>query len=395
MKRGGRGMGSVYRRGQVYWIKYYQPGKTKPDRESSGSTKRPDAVALLKRRHEELAAGRTHSDAAKVLLCDLRRMIEDDYVLQERRSSRRLGQLWHHVAAHFGEAEPAVAITSQRLGGYVTARLEAGAARGTIKNELNALRRAFRLAQRTGALLANEVPIFPTIKTSDPRKGFFEREEHERVRGELPPDEGDLAEFLFWTGWRTSEVKGLCWPNVDEAAGIIRIETSKSGEPRTLPYTALPELAELIAHRRAVTDAVQKTRGMVVRHVFHRDGEPIRHFRRSWTTACIAAGLGQEVREPDVLDLAGQVVRRGRLVRKVALRRPHDYRRSAARNLSRAGVPEGVIMKLCGWKTRTVFDRYRIVAERDLAEGLAKLATMAAPASKASKVERMTRGRAR
>ena len=76
--------------------------------------------------------------------------------------------------------------------------------------------------------------------------------------------------------------------------------------------------------------------------VFHRDGIPVRRWRTAWRTACQAAG--------------------------VPTRFLHDCRRTAARNLIRASVPERVAMLLTGHKSRAIFDRYNIIHEQELLE---------------------------
>ena len=65
----------------------------------------------------------------------------------------------------------------------------------------------------------------------------------------------------------------------------------------------------------------------------------------------------------------------------LAIRILHDLRRSAVRNLERAGVPRSIAMKLTGHKTESIYLRYDIVDEADLRDGLEKLADHFGPQS--------------
>jgi integrase len=55
---------------------------------------------------------------------------------------------------------------------------------------------------------------------------------------------------------------------------------------------------------------------------------------------------------------------------------PHDFRRSACRRLIQGGIPEQIAMKLTGWKSRQMLDRYFIFDERDLSAAVSKMASL-------------------
>lgn len=107
-----------------------------------------------------------------------------------------------------------------------------------------------------------------------------------------------------------------------------------------------PTLRAVLERQRARTRAVERATGQVIPWVFQRAGQPIRYFRRAWLTACKAAGGLHRI--------------------------PHDFRRTAVRNLERAGVPRSAAMKMVGHKTESIYRRYAIADEGMLREGAAK-----------------------
>lgn len=166
-----------------------------------------------------------------------------------------------------------------------------------------------------------------------------------------------MVTFAYITGWRiASEVLPLQWRNVDFKAREVRLDpgTTKNREGRVFVMTT--DLRTLLEAQRDERDRLKKE-GLICPSVFFRmvaEGRggkkkptPICAFNKAWAAACLAAGCP------------------GRI--------PHDLRRTAVRNMVRAGIPERVSMKLTGHKTRSVFERYNIVSDGDLASAAAKL----------------------
>src|SRR5439155_21993 len=94
-----------------------------------------------------------------------------DYTVNRRKSSERLEASLKRLGAVFAGARVAT-LTPDRLARYVADRVEQGAARATIRNEVNALKRALHLARRASRIA--QVPPFPTVEPGPARAGFLE-----------------------------------------------------------------------------------------------------------------------------------------------------------------------------------------------------------------------------
>ena len=350
-------MGSLYKRTfttadgdtrerPTWWLKYYQNGRA--IRESTGTTKETVARRMLRLREGDVERGIPVSPRlGRLTFEEAAADIQNEYRVNGRRSFGELERrIRLHLAPAFGGRRMAT-ITPAKVRTFIDRRQQAGASNGEINRELSMLRRMFTLAVQGQKLYHR--PYIPMLQERNVRTGFFEAEQFTALLPHLPAEIQAVVRFAYVTGWRVpSEVLTLEWRQVDlTAPGTVRLDpgTTKNDDGRVFPLTR--DLRTVLEAQRTHTDAVSRQLGAIVPLVFHRHGKPIRDFRGAWATACKAAGCP------------------GRI--------PHDFRRTAVRNLVRAGVPERVAMQLTGHKTRSVFERYNIVSEGDYQHAADKL----------------------
>jgi integrase len=345
----------------TWWIRYQVDGREQ--RVSARSADRSVAESLLHTLAGDHAVREVVGQTARSVVGDFNSAADAliaEYALNGRRSLRTLTlRLRKHLRPVFGSLA-LTAITTSRVRVFMEQRHSAGASNATINRDLITLKRVLSLAVQDGTL--DRKPYIPLLKEHNIRRGFFEREEFERIQAQLPADMQGVAAFAFVTGWRTpSEILRLEWRHVDFDLREVRLDpgTTKNGEGRVFPFTAA--LAQVLEAQRTGA-ATLAARGVPSRHVFcytqgPRVGHPIgaTNYIHRWWAARRAAGCPTRI--------------------------PHDFRRTAVRNLVRAGVPERVAMQLTGHKTRAIFERYNVVSPGDLQDAARRLDRFAASMS--------------
>src|SRR5580765_4006795 len=176
-----RGSGTYYVRDEsngVIWFRLWAQGRW--HRWSTGTTDMKEAEAFGDKKRAEAREGKL-TGSKRVTFEDLAAAIAADYELNERKSLDSVHHRFKHLRRAFGKHQ-AKDITDEALTAYVTQRRKQGAALATVKLELAALRRAFRLAR------VKDRPEFPSLSPKNVRKGFFEEPDLRAVLQHLPDE---------------------------------------------------------------------------------------------------------------------------------------------------------------------------------------------------------------
>ena len=194
--------------------------------------------------------------------------------------------------------------------------------------------------QKAFALARIQWPGFERLPETGLRQGTYTREEVEKLAMALPSHVRPVLWFGYYTGRRKGEILSVTWGDIDwqNQCVTIRASTTKTSQPDRIPLTG--ELRSVLSSLPAGTTGTP---------IFTYRGRPLQSFVKAWKNALRNTGLKDKLF--------------------------HDLRRTAVTDMEEAGVPRGTAMAITGHKTFSVYQRYNIVRQESIKQGLEALQT--------------------
>lgn len=328
------GDGSLFKRGQIYYFQYFEDGK--PRQVSTRSERLDKAKRFRDQLLNKKLRGELNHDEGRVTCGELL----DDLLEHSKTSVKEsTARVWKwcieaNIRSAFGHLR-AVHLTTEHLKEYRAKRTAQGRSDVTVNRELAILRIALNLGRKASPPKVTTLPWFPMVKEDNARQWFLTDAQYVGLRNALPEYLRPLFVTAYFTGVRLGELLAWRWDQVDWSGGFVTLESesTKSGHARAVPILD-GDMLEWLRWSRTQSNGCPS--------VFNNAGVRIKRFRKEWLAACAAAGV------PDL--------------------KFHDLRRTAARNMRRAGVSQVVRMRITGHRTDSMERRYNIVDVEDLKE---------------------------
>jgi integrase len=237
---------------------------------------------MLQQAQEQLRKGIEPGSSRKSKYEDIRAILVADYRSSGKATmaeaevliSGRRGLL-KPLDDYFGGMNVA-SITTDVLRDFSAKRMEDGVTGPTVNRNLAMLRRMFKLAEHENRV--SIVPYFPMQKESEPREGFLERPEFEKLRAEMPEHLHPGLTFCYETGCRTGAMEKVVWPWVNLAEQEISFPSGTLKNRKRLIVPLSDELVAMLKKKFQGKGPVFETR----------------NFRREWNKACVKCGLGEK-----------------------------------------------------------------------------------------------------
>ncbi|MFL6446346.1 MAG: tyrosine-type recombinase/integrase [Bryobacteraceae bacterium] len=325
------GQGNVFlRKRAALWQISYSNG-WRQVLESSCSAQRAETLRTLKRAFREIALGKS-ADAERVRIFALLQLVIEDYRCRDRadlqEAEQRINRLLNPEFGHLRAA----AFTTKALNAYISRRQKEGRQNSTINRELALLRRSFRLGYEHDPQLVFRLPVIKTLPEDNVREGFLEADKYKLILDALTDEIKPVFVVAYHLGMRTGELLAIkrSWVDLEESLIYVNGRVMKNRNPKTAPIYGdmKPWLEMLLRHGQIESPQCV--------WLFSRNGKPVKDFKADWKDACEKAGV------PDLLF--------------------HDLRRTAVRNMIRAGVPEEIAVLISGHKTASMLWRYNMTA---------------------------------